>query len=337
MNTPLEFLLSDASASRAVIALSEGSDPRVVEGGLVAERAGVANILLVGDGGAIRAELERQGAEEGRSISVHDPSVSPLTMEFAQAYRDLRRHKGVDEAAADAAARTPLVYAAMLVHLGHADGTVGGAVATTSEVARAAIRIIGKASDSGIVSSLFLMLPPENAGKHARTMVYADCGLTIDPSASELASIAAASADSCRALLQQEPRIAMLSFSTRGSAEHPAVDKVRNATAELRDRRPDLSVDGELQFDAAFVSEIAARKSPGSPIAGNANVMIFPDLDAGNIAYKITQRIGGYVAIGPIFQGLARPANDLSRGCSAGDVTQMIAVTALQARARMSE
>jgi len=337
MKTPLEFLLSGASAVRPIIAMGEGDDPRVVEGALTAERSGIADIILVGDDRTVRAELERQGADVKGRISIHDPAISPLTGEFARTFRDLRRHKSVDETAAKAAVATPLVYAAMLVRLGHADGTVSGAIATTSEVARTAIRVIGRGPGAGIVSSFFLMLPAEDAGERERAMVYADCGLVIDPSADELVSIAAASADSCQALLHQEPRIAMLSFSTKGSAEHPAIDKVRSATAALRIRHPDLSVDGELQFDAAFVPEVGARKSPGSPVAGRANVMIFPDLDAGNIAYKITQRIGGYTAIGPVFQGLARPANDLSRGCSADDVAQMIAVTVLQTHAQEPE
>ncbi|MEM8539168.1 MAG: phosphate acyltransferase, partial [Pseudomonadota bacterium] len=217
-----------------------------------------------------------------------------------------------------------------LVRKGHATGTVGGAVATTSDVVRTAIQVIGKAADAPMVSSFFAMYPSNDSG---RAMIYSDSGLVIDPTAEELAAIAAQSAASCRALLRQEPCVAMLSFSTKGSARHARVSKVTDALEILQAAHPDLPADGELQFDAAFVPAVGESKAPGSNVAGHANVMIFPDLDAGNIGYKITQRVGGYAAIGPILQGLAQPANDLSRGCSAADVTQMIAVTVLQAMA----
>ncbi|SHL23849.1 phosphotransacetylase [Roseovarius marisflavi] len=330
---PLDLLLSEAPATRPTISLSEGSDPRVVAGALAARDAGIADLILVGSGDAVTAELQAQGASAGDGIAIHDPATSPLTADFAAAFHALRRHKGVDEDAARKAVETPLIYAAMLVREGHADGTVGGAVATTSDVVRTNLQVIGKVPDAAMVSSFFLMYPPQNAGGDARAMLYSDCGLVIDPTSDELAGIAAASAASCRALLQQEPKIAMLSFSTKGSARHEMVTKVTRALERLNADHPDLEADGELQFDTAFVPAIAASKAPGSNVAGQANVMIFPNLDAGNIAYKITQRLGGYTAIGPILQGLAKPANDLSRGCVVNDVTQMIAVTALQALA----
>ncbi len=325
--TPLELLLSEPPAQRPVIALSEGSDPRIVAGALAANQAGIADVILVGNAAEIQAELAAQGASESQGVQIHDPASSPLIDAFTQSFHELRRHKGVDEAKARTIVSTPLAYAAMLVREGHATGTVGGAVHTTSDVVRTALQVIGKAKDAPIVSSFFLMLPP----KGGRAMLYSDCGLVIDPSADELVAIAAASAKSCAALMRVKPQIAMLSFSTKGSARHPAVDKVSQAAAKLQVDHPDLNVDGELQFDAAFVPEVGAKKSPGSAVAGHANVMIFPNLDAGNIGYKITQRLGGYAAIGPIMQGLAKPANDLSRGCVAEDVAQMIAVTALQA------
>lgn len=331
---PLDLLLSEAPATRPIVSLSEGSDPRVVAGALATRDAGIANLILVGPAGAVAAELKAQGATAGDGISIHDPSTSPLTADLATAYHALRRHKGVDEEAARKAVETPLIYAAMLVREGHADGTVGGAVATTSDVVRTDLQVIGKAPDAAMVSSFFLMYPPPNAGGDARAMLYSDCGLVIDPTSDEMAGIAAASAASCRALLRQEPKIALLSFSSKGSARHPLVTKVTKALERLNADHPDLDADGELQFDTAFVPAIAASKAPGSNVAGQANVMIFPNLDAGNIAYKITQRLGGYTAIGPILQGLAKPANDLSRGCVANDVTQMIAVTVLQVLAR---
>ena len=328
---PSELLLSQALATRCTIALSEGSDPRVVAGALAAQTAGLADVILVGDAAAVRQELSAQGATEGNGIAIEDPATSALTETFATVFEDLRRHKGVDADAARKAVLSPLVFAAMLVREGHADGTVGGAVATTSDVVRAALQVIGKAPDAALVSSFFLMYPPAQATPHARAMVYSDSGLVIDPDPTELASIAAASARSCRTLLREDPKVALLSFSTKGSAKHPRVSKVMEAIEHLRAQHPDLEADGELQFDAAFVPSVATTKAPGSKIAGHANVMIFPDLDAGNIGYKITQRLGGYSAIGPVLQGLAKPANDLSRGCVAEDVTQMIAVTVLQA------
>lgn len=330
--SPIRLLLAAPPANRATIALSEGEDPRIVEGALAAQAAGAADIILVGQGDAVRAELTRQGAEEGPGIAVHDPETSDLTDNFAKSFHALRQHKGVDEAAAARAVRAPLTYAAMLVREGHATGTVGGAVATTSDVVRTALQVIGKAPDAAMVSSFFLMYPPEGT-ETGRTMLYSDCGLVIDPAADELAEIAAMSARSCRALMREEPKIAMLSFSTMGSAKHDRVTKVTDALATLRARHPDLEADGELQFDAAFVPSVGTAKAPGSAVAGQANVMIFPNLDAGNIGYKLTQRLGGYAAIGPILQGLAHPANDLSRGCVAEDVTQMIAVTVLQSMA----
>ncbi|NOC85245.1 phosphate acetyltransferase [Ruegeria sp. HKCCD6428] len=329
--TPIELLRQNAPASSPVISLCEGSDPRVVAGALAAHQAGLADVILVGPQAEVEAALKNQNAARSDGVMVHDPATSDLTEEFAQTYFELRQHKGVDPAKARATVETPPVYAAMLVRSGRATGTVGGAVHTTGDIVRAAIQVIGMAPDAGMVSSFFLMYPPENAQPGARAMLYSDCGLVIDPSADELSKIAVASARSARALLRVDPKIAMLSFSTKGSAKHPDVDKVIEATETLRQSSPDLEVDGELQFDAAFVPSVGDRKSPGSSVAGQANVMIFPNLDAGNIGYKITQRLGGYTAIGPVLQGLARPANDLSRGCSAEDVTQMIAVTALQA------
>lgn len=329
---PSQMLKQTARDKRAVIAMSEGADRRIVEGALVAHRAGLADIILVGERARVSDALDELGGAVGGGLSIHDPGDSPLSEDFAREFLALRAKKGVDAQAAAQAVRDPLVYAALLVRLGHADGTVGGAVATTSDVVRAAIQMIGKSPDAALVSSFFLMYPPENATPHARAMLYSDSGLVIDPNADELASIAAISARSFRALMRDEPRIAMLSFSTKGSARHSTVTKVTDATETLRTAHPELLVDGELQFDAAFVPSVGQSKAPESQVAGIANVMIFPNLDAGNIGYKITQRLGGYTAIGPVLQGLNKPANDLSRGCVASDVTEMIAVTVLQAQ-----
>ncbi len=327
----LQGLQDRAAARPAHIVLSEGHDPRVVAGAVSAVRAGIARITLVGTTDEVHRQLADTGASVGPMIAVEDPQTSPLTDEFAQTYFDLRKHKGVSEDIAAIQARDPLVFAAMMVRNGHADGTVGGAVATTSDTVRAALQIIGKAKDAPLVSSFFLMALPEGHPSGRSAMIFGDCGLVIDPNAEELAAIAVASAASCKQLLGDAPKVALLSFSTKGSARHPAVTKVSDAVEILQRDHPDLPADGELQFDAAFVPEVGASKAPGSTVAGQANVMIFPNLDAGNIGYKIAQRIGGADAIGPVLQGLSKPANDLSRGCTAQDVTNMIAVTTLQA------
>ena len=326
--TPETLLASARSENRPVIAMSEGEDPRIVEGALAARHAGIADIVLVGRQSEVTAQLEACGATGTDGISIHDPDASELTSSFAEAFFELRKHKGVDMERAEREVRNPLVYAAMLVRMGHAAGTVGGAVAATPDIVRAALQVIGKAPDAPLVSSFFLMFPPSESG---RPMVYADCGLVIDPSSEEQAAIAAASCQSCKALLEEDPKVAFLSFSTKGSARHAMVDKVSEAARLFSEQQPDVPSDGELQFDSAFVPSVAERKAPDSAVAGEANVMIFPSLDAGNIAYKISQRLGGYAAIGPILQGLKQPANDLSRGCSADDVTTMIAVTVKQA------
>jgi phosphate acetyltransferase len=326
----LRELWKRASARPAHIVMSEGHDPRIVAGAVSAVKKGIARITLVGREDAVAAELVRAGAPNNPAITIQDPATSPLTAEVADAYFDLRKHKAVSHEVAETQAHDPLVFAAMMVRLGHADGTVGGAVNTTADTVRAALQIIGKAETAPIVSSFFLMVLPEGHPSGREAMIFSDCGLVIDPTSEELAAIAIASAASCQQLLHIEPAVALLSFSTMGSARHHAVAKVSDAMALLTSAHPDLKADGELQFDAAFVPSVAASKAPGSPVAGQANVMIFPNLDAGNIGYKIAQRIGGCDAIGPVLQGLSKPANDLSRGCSAADVTNMIAVTTLQ-------
>ena len=327
----LQALRSRAARQPAHIVLSEGHDPRIVAGAVAAVSAGIARVTLVGAVDQVRAQLRAAGATEGPDIALEDPATSALTSEFALTYFELRKHKGVSQEVADAQAHDRLIFAAMMVRNGHADGSVGGAVATTSDTVRAALQVIGKAPDAALVSSFFLMALPADHPSGRSAMIFGDCGLVIDPDAQELSAIAVASAASCQQLLGDTPKVALLSFSTKGSARHAAVTKVSDAMAILHRDHPTLDADGELQFDAAFVPSVGESKAPGSSVAGHANVMIFPNLDAGNIGYKITQRIGGATAIGPVLQGLAKPANDLSRGCVAEDVLHMIAVTALQA------
>ena len=324
--------LCDRAATRpAHIVLSEGHDPRIVVGALQASRAGIARITLIGPQGEVEALLNAAGGSTDDGVVILDPTTSDMTQEVARSYFELRKHKGVDEDKAAKFARDPLVFAAMMVRNGHADGTVGGAVSTTPDVVRAALQVIGKAKSAPLVSSFFLMALPDGHPSGRAAMTFGDCGLVIDPNSEELAAIAVASATSHRQLLDETPKVALLSFSTMGSARHAKVTKVTDAVALLKQNHPDLEADGELQFDAAFVPEVGASKAKASTVAGHANVMIFPNLDAGNIGYKIAQRIGGAEAIGPVLQGLTKPANDLSRGCTAQDVTNMIAVTVLQA------
>lgn len=327
---PLERILETARQAPKRIVLAEGEDDRIVEAAVRATREGIAEIVLVGDGDIIAGKLAAAGATDLR-LRIEDPATSPLTSNLAAAYHELRKAKGVDAAAAREALRSPLTFAAMMAREGAADGTVGGAIATTADTVRAALQTIGRAPGVGLVSSFFLMMlcQPHHVKKGA--FVFADCGLVVDPDAAGLADIACMSARSYEALAGTPAKVAMLSFSTSGSASHEKVSKVVEATRLAHAAYPDLVIDGELQFDSAFVEAVSAAKAPNSALHGGANVFVFPNLDAANIGYKIAQRIGGATAIGPILQGLAKPANDLSRGCNADDVFHMIAVTVVQA------
>ncbi|WP_193140831.1 phosphate acetyltransferase [Meridianimarinicoccus sp. MJW13] len=327
---PLQMILANAARSDRKIVLSEGEDPRVIEAAIQSRKQKVARIVLVGDRETILKGLAAAGGSDLDGIEVHDPRDSSLKSEMSAKFHELRKHKGVTEADAETAILNPHIYAALLVKLGHADGTLGGATTATAEIVRSAIQVIGTAPDAKMVSSFFLMLLCKDYHEKKGALVFSDAGLVIDPTAAEMAEIAHAAAASLVHLTGETPRVAMLSFSTRGSAGGEKVSKVVEATQILRKMAPDMNVDGELQFDAAFVPSVASAKAPDSALGGNANVFIFPNLDTGNIAYKIAQRIGGAVAIGPILQGLAQPANDLSRGCDAEDILHMIAVTSAQ-------
>lgn len=326
---PLERIFEMARGTTRTIILPEGEDPRVQEAALRLTRDRLARIVLFGNPERIEGALRALGARSGE-IAVMDPVAASDLEEIAEAYRRIREKKGVTLEQARTAVSTPLVQAATRVRMGQADGTVGGAVTTTAETVRIALQAIGRKPSITTVSSFFLMFPGAHAREHGG-MIFADCGLVVDPDARELAAIARASAESCRTLLQEEPRVALLSFSTAGSAEHDSLRKIREALAIVRAEEPGLQIDGEIQVDAALDEALRARKAPGSPLRGAANVFIFPNLAAGNIGYKIAQRLGGMTAIGPILQGLDLPANDLSRGCSVDDIVAAVAVTAVQA------
>lgn len=326
----INHIIDRARANPGRIVLCEGDDPRVLQAALRATREGTARILLVGD----RSRITRLAEDEAIDLSgmtLIDPADSPLTATYAELLFRLREKKGVTREAAEEEVRKPLVFANLMVRAGDADGSVAGAVHTTTDVVRTAIQMIGVDSSFKLVSSFFLMMLCEPFHSLKGGLIFSDCGLVIDPNAEELSEIAMAAADSARNLLGEEPRVAMLSFSTSGSAKHAAVDKVVAAAERVKAMRPGLAIDGDVQLDAAIVAEIASRKLPQSQVKGRANVLIFPNLEAGNIGYKLAERVGGAVAIGPLLQGLAKPANDLSRGCSAEDVFHVIAVTVVQA------
>lgn len=313
-----ERLKERAKKVGARIVLPEGDDERVQHAAVQLAAEGLVHPILL-------TLAPEQMAEMPAGVTVIAPATDGRLTQYAQAYFEKRKHKGTTIEQAEAIMKQTVPFGAMLVHQGDADGCVAGATHATGDVLRAALQIIGMGEGMRIASSSFLMILPDG-----RPFTYGDCAMVPNPTAEQLASIAIASAKTHQLLADEEPVVAMLSFSTKGSARHPDVDKVREATDLAKTAAPELTLDGELQFDAALLADIGQRKAPDSQVVGRANVFIFPTLDAGNIAYKITERLGNAQAIGPIIQGLARPMHDLSRGCSADDIVMVSLIAAIQ-------
>ena len=332
MSQFLDNLMARASERQKTIALAEGFDIRACKAAEMLTKDGVCKVVLIGDEAEAKAKFPEV---DFTGVKFENPASSENLEKYANTLFELRKSKGMTiESARQIVSTNNMFYACVALKSGDVDGVVGGAVYSSADVSRAAFQVVKAAPGISSVSSCFVMIPPEDGFKYASAPAYifADCAVIPYPTEDQLADIVIAANDSAKNIIGIEPKIAMLSFSTKGSANHEAVDKVRNAYNKVKESHPEINVDGEMQFDASLVPSVGKQKAPTSTVAGEANVFVFPNLDAGNIGYKIAQRLGNFMAVGPIMQGLALPVNDLSRGCSAEDIAAVAAITALQAK-----
>jgi len=321
-NSLLKKIKENAALRNKTIILPESHDERVLKAAEVLVKEKIVSVITLGNEEIINKNAERLGVNLS-GIKIIDPEKSDMFEEFTKTYFELRKKKGITMESAAEIIKRDLFFGAMMVRNGLADGSVAGSTASTADVLRAGIQCIGMPKGISIVSSFFLMVFPD------RTYSFADCGVVPNPDSTQLADIAITPAENHKKLTGEVPNVAMLSFSTKGSATHEMVDKVLEGLKIARSKKPDLNIDGELQFDAAIVESVGKRKAPGSQVAGKANVLIFPDLNAGNIGYKIAQRLGGCGALGPLIQGLEKPFFDLSRGCNSEDIVNVAAIAAV--------
>ena len=332
MSQFLDNLMERAAKVQKTIALAEGFDIRACKAAEILTKQGVCKVILIGDEAEAKAKFPEV---DFTGVKFENPATSENKARYAETLYELRKAKGMTlEAAEKIVSTNNMFYACVALKMGDVDGVVGGAVFSSGDVLRAAFQVVKPAPGINSVSSCFVMIPPEEGFKYntAPAYIFADCAVIPYPTVDQLADIAVAANDSAKNIIGIEPKIAMLSFSTKGSASHEAVDKVRSAYEKVKAEHPEINVDGEMQFDASLVPSVGKQKAPESTVAGEANVFVFPNLDAGNIGYKIAQRLGNFMAVGPIMQGLALPVNDLSRGCSAEDIAATAAITVLQAK-----
>lgn len=329
----MKKLWESAKADKRKIVLPEGDEERTLVAAQKIVELGLAHIVLVGDSNKIQENAQKLNVNLD-GVEIVDPNKSDRLETYINSFYELRKNKGMTLEKAEKIVRDPLYFGTMMVKLDDADGMVSGAVHTTGDLLRPGLQIIKTAPGVSVVSSFFIMMVPGSKYGEEGMLLFSDCAVNPNPTYEQLSAIAIATADTAKRLCKVEPRVAMLSFSTMGSADHEMVDKVRKATELAKELRPDLQIDGELQLDAAIVDKVAAQKAPNSTVAGKANVLIFPDLQSGNIGYKLVQRFANAEAIGPMCQGFAKPINDLSRGCSSDDIVNVVALTAVQAQAQ---